>query len=294
MSDEIARAVEDGAEDIGKAVGGDFAKAYQNLLHDTGSKLDAAADAHLGNESRIVDSLSRITENDEGRIADEVGSSRIGNTLDDAAGSADSAAARDTSYAGNPDFRSSEEDRAAFRSQYGNYDTQAAAVRDVVAQHPELQGIPEEDLVGVRGYTTNDYYKPMNAALRDGDPAGLATYDPHIRTGTSGLNQLPQYEGAVSRGINPADPAAVASHYEPGTTVTENPFTSTDTRQAFPGSVQFNIQSHTGRDVSNLSEFGGAGPESEVLFPPGTKFNVLSRTYDSTSGQWTIGLEEAP
>lgn len=289
MADEIAKAVEDGAEQIGRSVGGDFARACQDLLHDTGTNLTKVADNHAANESRIADALDGIGRDD--RVTPTRAPSRINTTLDGDAPSTPTVPSTPP-YSGNPAFRSSDADRAAFRSRYANYDDQAADVRDIVAKHPELQGIPEEDLVGIRGYTSNDYYRDMNAAMRTGDPAGLATYDPHIRTATSGLNQLPPYKGEVGRGINPPDPDAVATRYEPGTTVTENQFTSTDTRAAFPGSVQFTIDSKTGRDIKDLSEFGGAGPESEVLFPPGTQFNVVSRTQDPSSGQWHIHLDE--
>lgn len=283
MADEIAKAVEDGAERIGKSVGGDFARAYQDLLHDTGTKLTKVADNHATNESRITDDLNGIRRDDDPITATR-GSSRINTTL--------GGDAPTPPYSGDPAFRSSDADRAAFRSQYSNYDDEAAAVRGIVANHPELQGIPEEDLVGIRGYTTNDYYGNMNEAMRNGDPAGLSTYDPHIRTATSGLNQLPPYRGEVGRGINPPDPDAVAARYEPGKTVTEDQFTSTDTRQAFPGNVQFTIDSKAGKDISNLSVYGGVGPESEVLFPPGSQFNVVSRTQDPSTGQWHIHLDE--
>ncbi|HEY1573457.1 MAG TPA: hypothetical protein VGG05_19085 [Pseudonocardiaceae bacterium] len=62
MADEIAEAVEDGAERIGKSVGGDFARAYQDLLHDTGTKLTRAADDHDANNSRITDELDGIAK----------------------------------------------------------------------------------------------------------------------------------------------------------------------------------------------------------------------------------------
>ncbi len=49
----------------------------------------------------------------------------------------------------------------------------------------------------------------MNQGMREGDSALLERYDPHIRTITSGLDQLPAYEGVVGRGITINDPAVL-------------------------------------------------------------------------------------
>ena len=58
--------------------------------------------------------------------------------------------------------------------------------------------------------------------------------------------------------------------------MTDATFTSSSsaTDQAFSGSHQFAIESRTGRDISFLSS---RPEEKEVLFPPGTQFEVLDR-----------------
>lgn len=134
----------------------------------------------------------------------------------------------------------------------------------------------------------------MNTALRSRDVDAINKYDAHARAVTSGLNQLRPYEGSVGRGIQINDPAelqAAVDRYRPGETVQERAFVSTDTRASFPGNVQFDIYSRTGRDISELSRY--AGTEAEVLFPPGTKFQVLSRRFDLDTGAWHIELVDA-
>jgi NAD:arginine ADP-ribosyltransferase len=133
----------------------------------------------------------------------------------------------------------------------------------------------------------------MNEAMRAGDPALLQQYDSHIRTLTSGLNQLPaayKYEGVVGRGIE-VDPAGlenVRNRYQVGEVVREPSFVSTDTLAAFRGNVQFEIYSRAGRNIREFSHV--PGEESEVLFPPGSTFRVLERTFDPASGTWYIRM----
>jgi hypothetical protein len=123
----------------------------------------------------------------------------------------------------------------------------------------------------------------------------LRYYDAHIRAATSGLNQLPPFEGQVYRGVSVYDPQVagrIADNYQPGTIVTERPFTSTSASNDanFDGLVQFTIESRSGRDVTDLSHFGAM--EREILFPPGIEFRILDRTYDPNSGMWHIIMRE--
>jgi hypothetical protein len=192
----------------------------------------------------------------------------------------------------NPAYRSTPEVREQFRSTFGetryrSYADQTDAARRA---NPELQDVPTEDLVAVRGYTSDDY-RELNSALRTGDAAELSRLDPYIRTATSGLNQLPAYRGTVFRGTHLSDEAA--ANYVPGATVTERAFTSTSSELGaeFPGNTKFVIQSQTGRDVSQLSEFAD---EKEILFAPGTQFRVLGVDVDAATGRRTIYMREVP
>jgi hypothetical protein len=193
-------------------------------------------------------------------------------------------------YAGNPSFRSTAADRDTFRKSYDNYSVRAAEVDKIVAQHPELKGIPEEDLVGIRGYTTNDFYSEMNRGLRERDPNAMKEYDSFARAATSGLNQLPRFAGTTFRGIKTdtiSQARSIASGYKPGQTVTEDHFLSTDVDVPFDGQIQLEVQSKSGRDVSSLAEYSH---ETEVLFPPGMRFRVISN--DFKDDIWHIKMTE--
>lgn len=191
-------------------------------------------------------------------------------------------------YSGNPAFRSSADDRQNFAAAYHGYADDEQFVQDLKARDPSLAGIPTEDLVAVRGYTGDEFYSQMNSALRSGDPAALAQYDAHIRATTSGLNQLPPTTGEYYRGmqIPSGNVSDVLSKYEPGQVVTEPHFLSTG--EPFPGNVQYVVQSTTGRDVSSLSHYPH---ESEVLFPPGSRFQVESKI-EVSPGHWVIKMSD--
>lgn len=186
--------------------------------------------------------------------------------------------------------------RRRFRENYPQWEADRAAVEEAVARNPELEGIPIEDLVALRAYTRENpaYYQEINRALRENDADALARYDDQIRATTSGLNQLPPFQGTVYRGIrglSPEQAANIANNYEPGSTVTERAFTSTAAGDpAFEGRVQFVIESESGRDISQVSHFPDS--EREVLFAPGTQFRVLDRQFDPAAGTWEIFLAE--
>lgn len=156
-------------------------------------------------------------------------------------------------YGGDPGFRTTEADHAALREAYPDYPARAREIQEIVAAHPELAGIPEADLVGVRGYTSNSFYEEMNRGLREGDPE-------------------------------------LIDRYEPGTVVEEPAFFSTDRIKSFPGNVQFEVESMTGCDIRTLSTHGAT--EAEVLFPPGTRFHVEDRQYDDVLQRWRIKLRD--
>lgn len=197
-----------------------------------------------------------------------------------------------TVYQGNPRFRSEASDRQAFRQDWEDYNKDLEAVQRVVERRPELANIPPEDLIAIRSYTANNWYGEANRALRDGDLQAASKYDAYIKSVVSGLNQLPKYDGYVSRGITVDDSklSGVLERYEPGETVREDQFVSTDTRVGFGGNVIFEIESHTGRDIKEFSRLPDL--ESEVLFAPGTQFLVLNKWYDDKSGAWRIAMKD--
>jgi len=199
-----------------------------------------------------------------------------------------------TGTIGNTDFRTTPEDWHQLRQTYPLWEDDVNAVRHIVGEHQHYSGIPEPDLVALRGYTRDEFYGPMNSALRQGDTAALQDLDPLIRGATSALNQLPEHVGQVFRGIHtdPASAAEIATRYNPGDVVTEYAFTSTsaDLNKSFDGPIEMIIDSKTGRDITDISRYGDL--EREVLFPPGTRFKVLARIFDESTQKWKIALRE--
>lgn len=197
---------------------------------------------------------------------------------------------------GNRKYQSSGKTQDDFAHEYGNYWPNRDHVKyNVRPYHPEYDKIDTADLVGVRGYTTNDYYKKVNTALRTGDGKTVYQYEPHIKTAVSGLNQMPRYNGETVRKIqldNKQDLNNVLNKYKPGRTVQEDTFVSTTMGKtnSFPGNVVMHINSRTGHPIANLSKYP---TEGEVLFGPGTKFNVNDRWYDQKSNAWHINMTEA-
>jgi hypothetical protein len=293
-----------------------IAQVLSKFTDKTASTAEKSLDAHALNESNITGDMSKITDQPKVTDVGKPAPPPAGKTTDilngltkdddaaanfkpkdepgatpppDSAGSTPPKGGAD--YSGNPNFRSTPEDRANFKNNYAGYADDEAFVKAKVAASPAdspLRNIPTEDLVAVRGYTGDEYYSEMNKALRTGDPAELAKYDAHIRVTTSGLNQLPTTAGEFYRGMNIPSGSVdgVVGKYEPGQVVTEPHFLSTG--NAFSGNVQYTVQSTTGHDVSFLSHYPH---ESEVLFPPGSQFQVNSKI-EPTPGNVQINMTD--
>lgn len=173
-------------------------------------------------------------------------------------------------------------------------------VQQIKTAHPELAGIPDEQLAALRGYTAHDVtppdYSRLNSALRSGDPAQIDPLRPYIENVHGALQAMPDHTGVVFRGTN-LPPAAIANYEHAlatGQPITEPTFFSTSmdpavTQQApFQGNATYVIESVHGKDVSAVAVY----PEREVLFPAGTQFEVLA-VDQPTSGHYEIVLEEA-
>ena len=165
----------------------------------------------------------------------------------------------------------------------------------------ELRGIPTEDLVALRAYTSNamlsggvTLHGAIDNALRSRDLEQLNRFRAHIRVVLSGLNQLPPFLGLVFRAATtPVDgsESRAACLYTPGSTVREASFVRATSREdvEIPGDIQFTISSNSGRGISFLSY---CQEEAEVLFRPGIEFVVLGRNYDPEFGSWHVVMRE--
>ncbi|WP_069161950.1 ADP-ribosyltransferase [Nocardia altamirensis] len=150
--------------------------------------------------------------------------------------------------------------------------------------------LSQKDLDALADYTGPGYWD-LNQALRNGTLD--ASQEARVRAIEEALSKLPNHNGTVYRGTDL--PASVLDDYKPGEMVTEHAFTSTSSSPstAFPGNTQFTIISKTGKDVSQYSSTEAAGiVESEVLFPPGVRFQVVSKTFDPGTGKTFIELIE--
>ncbi|MET9492785.1 ADP-ribosyltransferase domain-containing protein [Nocardia sp. NPDC006630] len=143
----------------------------------------------------------------------------------------------------------------------------------------------DEDAIAAYTNPYTGLYEELNSALRAGSVD--ATQKAQIKAVEEALAKLPDHNGVVFRGTDL--PPNVLAKYEKGTVVTEDAFTSTSASadEAFPGDTQFTILSKYGKDVSLHSDVPS---EQEVLFPPGTQFDVVSKVFDSKSGTTFIRL----
>jgi ADP-ribosyltransferase exoenzyme len=213
-----------------------------------------------------------------------------------------------------PEFRSTAQDHQALRDAMGeeryedrryNADMSAGMDREGGAWADPLYSlpaearaevyarIPEADRVALYDYTGSAFNR-INEALRSGDLAVLAHHAAQIRCIVSALNHLPIHEGPVERNIYaPSEELpGVLARYERGAVVTEETFISTspDPDGVQSGNVRFTIESRTGREI--LPGLSGDPGEREILFPPGSRFEV-TRVEPTAEGAH-IHLRELP
>jgi hypothetical protein len=153
------------------------------------------------------------------------------------------------------------------------YDEYEAAIKAIKAEHPDLAGIPTDDLIAIRGWTGEDYAR-LNRALRFQNVLDLIELEPFIDRVVTGLRQLPSHVGKVTR----AEALGAAERWPIGQ-VTQSGFTGASIGQPpaqLGGGANIIIQSKTGKNISRISRHGG---ENEVLFLPGTRFEVTEHKF---------------
>ncbi|QHM70499.1 PAAR domain-containing protein [Mixta intestinalis] len=160
--------------------------------------------------------------------------------------------------------------------------------RELADQYnPTISALLSDDQVGaLHGYTTEAGYKMINPALRGVKPLTpeLEAFANHA---VEGMNKLPVFEGETFRGIDTL-PAEVLDAYQPGNIVADKAFMSTDIIEPFKGNIILNIEGKSGKNIHFLSAFKST--ETEVLYPPGTKFEVVNRIEEN--GSIIIQLKE--
>jgi len=144
-----------------------------------------------------------------------------------------------------------------------------------------------EELFSLFAYTTTgDAYDRLNMALSSGGTE--EQYAPFRDVLTAALKKIRPYQGIVKRGTTLSEEDL--KKYVVGDILPPmKGFTSTSLFEAFPGNVQEEIKSQTGRYIAPFSPNYG---EAEVLFLPGVYFRVVSKVLDQTKQIYHIKLEE--
>ena len=141
------------------------------------------------------------------------------------------------------------------------------------------------EAVAVFTYTSDDYTKINGTILGYYTPADaeearkIAIMTEEAK---KAIAKLDDYVGETRRGDRPFPPDDDAQ-YTLHNQFTIRAFWSTGVGFAFPGKWQVTIKGKKGKDVATMSNFP---KESEVLFPPGTKFKVTWR--DDTDAPSTV------
>ncbi|MDA3647243.1 hypothetical protein OU416_24515 [Saccharopolyspora indica] len=206
----------------------------------------------------------------------------------------------------NKDFRATAEDHAALRESVNINEDELRRLRldEDGNVREELADITDEELWAMERYTDVNFFDPWNTALRAGDVDSLREHEILIRNAVSGLNKLPDWTATpdhprLLRGIHIyGNKKEFLDRYEVGSTLTENAFTSTtkddvnlpadDRKAAMSGNVQFVIDGQVGgKDIEFLKPYGGM---REVIFPPGTRFEVTYKEEDELTGKVIIHL----
>jgi hypothetical protein len=154
------------------------------------------------------------------------------------------------------------------------------------AELPKKVDLSAADTASLRNYTGGGY--DLNACLRNGtaSPDQLARAEQINQA----LAKLPDHVGPVTRRVDL--PPDVLAKYQPGEIVVERQFisSSSDPARALDSSVEMQIISKTGKEITPYSKFGDA--EGEVLFKTDTPFEVVDRFRDPTTGRTIIQMRE--
>lgn len=157
---------------------------------------------------------------------------------------------------------------------------------NAAAKGADIAHLSDDQVAAIHGYTTNEGYTQLNPALR-GQTAMTPEVEAFATHLNEGLDRLPAHNGTTFRGHSP--PASVLDEYRPGNSVFDAAPKSTaaDGSKAFTGQLRETVQGQTGRDISAFSNYD----EAEVLFKPGTRFEVLDRI-DHPDGTTSAVLKE--
>ncbi len=162
-----------------------------------------------------------------------------------------------------------------------------AASNQNKAKSQKIKGLSPAEATAIFGYTTPLYGEYNNPLRKDLGTKKFGKDERALtKAGISGLNKAEAVKAKVFRhtGIF----AGYKELNQQGATVSDMGFQSSTKTQAFAATAAQNhdvleiIESKTGRDVADMSNF----PEGEVLFKPGTRFQITKR-FDMVQGTTT-------
>jgi hypothetical protein len=174
-----------------------------------------------------------------------------------------------------------------YLNKIGLYDD-GEKLKDGASAIQKTYGLSDDELFAINLYTGGAYI-PVNRVLF----SGAVSKEPYVRyisVLVSGLKKLPEYQGTVYRSTHEL-PVSVLEKHHVGATVTYEAFTSAtyaDYPMYMSGKHTFEIHGLTGRKILELSRTN----EPEVVFLPGTKFRVLSRSNGGAENAYHFVLEE--
>ncbi|SDS00988.1 ADP-ribosyltransferase domain-containing protein [Jiangella sp. DSM 45060] len=145
-------------------------------------------------------------------------------------------------------------------------------------------------------YTTVEGAGELNAYLRhhtDVPKKRRAALWQLVDDAVAGVAALPRFTGLAYRGTSL--PAAQLRRWRPGVVVADRGFASASASRSVAdafrggGNAFITVVGHSGADIRALSSFPH---EAEVLYPPGTRFRVVDRSWDHRRECWSFLIEE--
>ncbi len=161
---------------------------------------------------------------------------------------------------------------------FNNYLTSIKNERLMSRQATKEANLSLANVICLKHYTVNGY-RAINSALTYELEGKTNALQPIIKPTVEGLEKLPSYQGTVYRkAVMPKD---FLKKHKAGSDIQYKSFISTskysgwaDSKYGSEENVLLKIESVSkGKDISWISE---CPDEDEILFPPGTKFTVLS------------------
>lgn len=281
--------------------------SYETELAALSTKGNKAADAVLKLKNKIVGEwkVKYSNENVYSLIADEISISKgATNIIETATHEITKKRLPESFVSALKKFGKSEEDILDYFTNYHNVRSSKKFFNEIESfiSNANNYGLTKDEAFALWGYTTNYFYRDLNAWLRNSTNI-LKTNDLKSLI-NSGLAKLPKYFGDnVYRGIviQPDELQGFLNTYKKGATHVWNDFSSCGGSQAasFGGrpevNVIFEIRHTTGKEISDLADGikYGTMPRPEILIKAGSKFEAISDPiFDTSLGKWKVILKQ--